>query len=104
MIKKSCNLPDVNFNILLQIMPLLTYQDMGYLTHTCHMLRLTLSAELPQRDIALEEQHPTPFRAFASVNNRGDRPSFLHGLILPGSTYNMPLSSERQAMSTKEIK
>ena len=104
MIKKSRNLPDLNFDILLQIISLLTYRDVVYLTRTSRTLRLALSAGLPRGEITLEGRYLTSFRAFASVNDGRDRLSFLHKLILPGSTYDTPLSNEKQTMSTKEMK
>ncbi len=98
------SLPDLNFDILLQIMSLLTRQDVACLTRTCRALRIALSAELPREDVTLEGRHLASFLMFASVKDGRGRLSYFNKLILPGSTYDESLSSGEQAMSMKDVK
>ncbi len=97
------SLPDLNFDILLQIMSLLTTQDVACLTRTCRVLRVALSSELPRGEVTLEGRHLTSFLTFANVKDGNDRLSYLHKLVLPGSTYDESLSSGEQAMSMKDV-
>ena len=98
------SLPDLNFDTLLQIISLLTAQDVARLTRTCHTLRAALSAELPRGQVTLEGRRLTSFLAFTSVKDGRDRLSYLHTLVLPGSTYGESLSAAGEhAMSMKDV-
>ncbi|KAI1794958.1 hypothetical protein LXA43DRAFT_95821 [Ganoderma leucocontextum] len=96
-------LPDLNFDILLQIISLLTPRDVAHLTRTCHALRRALSAELPRGGVTLEGRHLTSFLAFTNVKHGKDRLSYFQELVLPGSTYET-MSSGDQTMSLKDVK
>ena len=99
------SLPDLNFDTLLQIISLLTAQDVARLTRTCRTLRAALSAELPRGQVTLEGRRLTSFLAFTSVKDGRDRLSYLHKLVLPGSTYGESLSAAGEhAMSMKDVK
>ncbi|KAI1781609.1 hypothetical protein LXA43DRAFT_670004, partial [Ganoderma leucocontextum] len=99
------SLPDLNFDILLQILSLLTRPEVACLTRTCSALRVALSAELPRGDVTLEGRHLTSFLMFADVKSGKDRLSCFHKLVLPGSTYDTTeMSSGEQAMSMKDVK
>ncbi|KAM5541864.1 hypothetical protein V8D89_004593 [Ganoderma adspersum] len=103
-IGKLRSLPDLNFDILLQIMSLLTRQDVACITRTCRALRVALVAELPREEVALEGRRLTSFLMFASVKDGRDRLSYFHKLILPGSTYEASLLSGEQAISVRDVK
>ncbi|KAI1794955.1 hypothetical protein LXA43DRAFT_883084 [Ganoderma leucocontextum] len=97
-------LPDLNFDILLQIISLLTPHDVAHLTRTCHALRRALSAELPRNGVTLEGRHLTSFLAFTNVKHGKDRLSYFQELVVPGTTYDTSMSSGDQAMSLKDVK
>ncbi|KAM5539458.1 hypothetical protein V8D89_006910 [Ganoderma adspersum] len=96
-------LPDLNFDILLQIISLLTTCDVAHLTRTCHALRNALSAELPREGVTLEGRHLSSFLTFTDAKHGRDRLSYFQDLVLPGSTYET-ISSGDQAMSLKDVK
>ncbi|PIL28226.1 hypothetical protein GSI_09638 [Ganoderma sinense ZZ0214-1] len=99
------SLPDLNFDILLQIMSLSTAQDVESLTRTCRGLRVALAAELPRGEVTLEGRCLASFLAFASVKDGRDRLTYLHKLVLPGSTYGESMSNAgKHAMSIKDVK
>lgn len=101
---KLRSLPDLNFDILLQIISLLTPRDIAYLTRTCHALRQALAAELPRAGVTLQGQHLTSFLEFSNVKHGRDRLSYFQELVLPGSTYGTSMSSGDQALSLKDVK
>ncbi|KAM5539461.1 hypothetical protein V8D89_006913 [Ganoderma adspersum] len=98
------SLPDLNFDILLQIISLLTPRDIAHLTRTCHALRRALSAELPREGVTLEGRHLTSFLEFSNVKHGRDRLTYFQELVLPGSTYGTSMSSGDQALSLKDVK
>ncbi|PIL28251.1 hypothetical protein GSI_09663 [Ganoderma sinense ZZ0214-1] len=98
------SLPDLNFDILLQIISLLTRADVSSLTRTCRALRAALSAELAREVVTLEGPQLTSFLAFASVKDERDRLFYFRTLVLPGSTYDGSLSSGEQAISMRDVK
>ena len=104
MIGKLRSLPDLNFDILLQIISLLTRQDVACITRTCHTLRIALSAELPREGVTLEGRHLTSFLQFVSVKDGRDRLSYFNRLVLPGLTYDAALSSGEQGISMRDVK
>ena len=101
---KLRSLPDLNFDILLQIISLLTPRDIAHLTRTCHALRRALVAELPREGVTLQGRHLTSFLEFSNVKHGRDRLSYLQELVLPGSTYGTSMSSGDQALSLKDVK
>ena len=104
MVWRPRGLPDLNFDILLQVISILTIRDVAHLTRTCHALRQALSAELPREGVTLEGRYLTSFFEFANVKHGRDRLSYFQEFGLPGSTYDTSMSSGDQAMSLKDVK
>ncbi len=101
---KPLSLPDLDFDVLLQIISLLTLRDVAHLTRTCHALRRALVAELPRRWVTLEGRHLTSFLAFTNAGHGEDRLSYFKGLVLSGSTYETISSANGdQAMSLSDV-
>ncbi|KAI1789419.1 hypothetical protein LXA43DRAFT_579094 [Ganoderma leucocontextum] len=96
-------LPDLNFDILLQITSPLTRRDVACLSRTCHALRRALSAELPRGGVTLKGRHLTSFLMFADRKHGKDRLHYFHELDLHGSTYSS-IASDGQAKSISDVK